>query len=236
MKPTHLCSTSIADCPQILDALAEFAAGAGHEINNPLSIINGRAQLLLREITNPEHRQQLEIIVTQTRRAYEMIADVRFFARPPEAEMERFHLREELEKVIKEQTPLMSEHGITLHFEFTPAGKEEYIYSDPVLLHTAVMLLCNNARESLLLAEKRGDIFLRSVYGGGHWTLTFADDGGGIADEVLPYIFDPYYSGRQAGRGLGFGLPKVWRIMQILGGNIRYKNTKQGAAFELELT
>jgi len=49
-------------------------------------------------------------------------------------------------------------------------------------------------------------------------------------------IFDPYYSGREAGRGLGFGLPKAWRIMQLLGGSIRVEPpTGQGAAFVLTL-
>ena len=68
-----------------LAALAEFAAGAGHEINNPLTVIAGRAQLFLREETDPERRRGLALINAQAMRVYEMIADLRLFARPPAA-------------------------------------------------------------------------------------------------------------------------------------------------------
>eukprot|EP00913_Durusdinium_trenchii_P008883 g8349.t1 len=69
-----------------LDALAEFAAGAGHEINNPLATISGRVQLLLRTETDPEKRRALETIGGQTYRIRDMIGDVMLFARPPEPE------------------------------------------------------------------------------------------------------------------------------------------------------
>ena len=69
-----------------LEALVEFAAGAGHEINNPLTVISGRAQLLLRDETDPERRHALALIVAQAMRIHEMIADLMLFARPPRPE------------------------------------------------------------------------------------------------------------------------------------------------------
>ncbi|MGC3972649.1 MAG: histidine kinase dimerization/phospho-acceptor domain-containing protein [Pirellulales bacterium] len=66
-----------------LEALAEFAAGAGHEINNPLAVISGRAQMLLRDEKDPERRRELGIIRAQALRIHEMIADLMLFARPP---------------------------------------------------------------------------------------------------------------------------------------------------------
>ncbi|GHT11476.1 hypothetical protein FACS1894170_05100 [Planctomycetales bacterium] len=219
----------------MLDALAEFAAGAGHEINNPLSIINGRAKLLLNEITDTEQRRQLEIIVTQTLRAYEMIADIRFFARPPLPEIELFDLQTELETIVGEQSTLLNEHGIAVHLVFDNNQQGTKISSDPVLLHTAVMLLCNNARESLLLSGIQGNIRIHADYADGFWTIDVEDDGGGIDDEVAPHLFEPFYSGRPAGRGLGFGLPKVWRIMTMLGGSVSYENTDSGAKFSLRI-
>ena len=69
-----------------LAALAEFAAGAGHEINNPLTVIAGRAQLLLRGESDPERRRDLAVIVAQAMRVTEMIADLRLFATCPELE------------------------------------------------------------------------------------------------------------------------------------------------------
>ena len=67
-----------------LEALAEFAAGAGHEINNPATTIAGRATLLLRDETDPIRRQALKTIGGQAYRIRDMIGDLMLFARPPE--------------------------------------------------------------------------------------------------------------------------------------------------------
>ena len=219
---------------QKLEALAEFAAGAGHEINNPLAIISGRAQLLLREIEHPEHRRQLGVIVAQVKRAYEMIADIRFFARPPQPEPVRFNLIEELQTLVNEQIPLMEEAGITFQVEIN-SGDVPIVESDPVLFHVAVGVLCNNAREAV--QQTSGTIWLRFHREDNEWIISIQDDGPGIAEETRPLIFDPYYSGREAGRGLGFGLPKAWRIMQLLGGSIRHDPLagQQGTVFVLTL-
>jgi len=212
---------------QKLDALAEFAAGAGHEINNPLAIIGGRVQLLLREIDHPEHRRQLAVIAAQVKRAYEMIADIRFFARPPQPELSTFNLSEELQILVAEQTPLMTEAGVTFHADITSKESEMesgamMLRSDPVLLHVAVNILCNNAREAVQLSGDTVWLSLRRTADA--WEIGVKDNGVGISDEVRSLIFSPYYSGREAGRGLGFGLPKAWRIMQLLGGAIRYEH------------
>src|SRR5690606_20308915 len=67
-----------------LEALAEFAAGAGHEMNNPLAVIAGRAQLLLKDETDAQKRRELAVIHAQAMRVHEMIADLMLFARPPQ--------------------------------------------------------------------------------------------------------------------------------------------------------
>ena len=72
-----------------LEALADFAAGAGHEMNNPLAVIAGRAQLLLGDETDPERRAALALIWAQAQRVHEMIADAMLFARPPAPQFEQ---------------------------------------------------------------------------------------------------------------------------------------------------
>jgi len=219
---------------QKLNALAEFAAGAGHEINNPLAIIGGRAQLLLREIEHPEHRRQLGVIVAQVKRAYEMIADIRFFARPPLPELVVFNLCEELQLLVNEQAPLMAEVGVAFHAELDTID-DQMMKSDPVLIHVAVGVLCNNAREAVQLTG--GNVWIRLYRKENVWEISVQDDGPGVSEETRSLIFDPYYSGREAGRGLGFGLPKAWRIMQLLGGTIRHEPHagQSGATFVLTL-
>lgn len=97
-----------------LAAMAEFAAGAGHEINNPLAIIGGRAQLFLREETDPERRRELALINAQVKRAYEMIADMRLFARPPRPELASVELAGLVDAVIADLAPQGAEQGITI--------------------------------------------------------------------------------------------------------------------------
>ena len=87
-------------------AMAEFAAGAGHEINNPLAVIAGRAQLLLRDEADPERRRDLALMNAQAMRVNEMIADLRLFATPPELERQSLDLTALVRRVIDEMQPL----------------------------------------------------------------------------------------------------------------------------------
>jgi len=63
-----------------------------------------------------------------------------------------------------------------------------------------------------------------------HFRLAVADTGPGIPPEIRPHIFDPYYSGREAGRGLGLGLSKAWRIAELHGGTIEVEGPDIGGA------
>jgi signal transduction histidine kinase len=238
----------------MLDALAEFAAGAGHEINNPLAIISGRAKILLEEITDTEHRRQLAVILAQVKRAYEMIADIRFFARPPLPEKTTFDIVAELGIIAEEQRTLISppQENVaecSVNFSVENNVPSFFVNTDKTLFHCAVSFLCNNARDSLYLTG--GNITIRLTLpkkntvkdtAGENTTdenkieVAVEDNGKGVSDDVVPLMFAPYYSGRQAGRGLGFGLPKCRKIMQILGGSVRYEKPAQcGARFVLTL-
>ncbi|MDR2344839.1 MAG: HAMP domain-containing histidine kinase [Planctomycetaceae bacterium] len=227
---------------QKLDALAEFAAGAGHEINNPLAIISGHAQLLIREIGNVEHQRKLAVIIAQVKRAYEMIADIRYFARPPLPVVSRFDLVEELNKIVSEQELKLQEIGSGLSIEiiFETKIKSLFIETDQVQLHVAISAICNNSREALISKsiaaeniggrlESKGDgyIYIGLNKSADTIRISVEDNGIGISPETRNLIFCPYFSGRQAGRGLGFGLPKTWKIMQQLGGTIKTESVKK---------
>ena len=103
-----------------LAALAEFAAGAGHEINNPLAVICGRAELLLRQETHPERRRDLATIHAQARRVYEMIADLMLFARPPQVVFATVDLATLLNELAVELEPRCKERGVNLCTSIDP--------------------------------------------------------------------------------------------------------------------
>lgn len=214
-----------------LEAMAEFAAGAGHEINNPLAIIAGRAQLLLAEETDPERRRELAVANAQVKRAYEMIADMRLFARPPRPELKRFDLVRLADALVVELASQGAERSVVVR-RMGDSGPLE-IEADPTQLEVALRAMGKNALEWIahngqIQVDIRADD--REVH------IAVADDGPGLLPEHRRHLFDPFYSARQAGRGLGLGLSKCWRIVTNHGGRIEVESQPgQGARFTIHL-
>jgi signal transduction histidine kinase len=191
-----------------LEAMAELAAGAGHEINNPLAVISGRAQLLLQDETDPERRRALALMNAQARRVFEMIADMRLFARPPEPTPEPTDLVELVDRVVDELGPQAAEHAVSLSRCGEPGPL--VIDVDPTQLTVAIQAVCRNSLEAI---GHDGRIGIDLSDGPEYVEIRISDDGPGIPPEVRRHLFDPFYSARQAGRGLGLGLSKCWRIV-----------------------
>jgi signal transduction histidine kinase len=206
----------------LLAALAEIAAGAGHELNNPLAIISGRAQLLLQAESDPERRRDLATIHAQAVRAHEMIADLMLFARPPAPRRATIDVRTWLPAVLAQVRPRAQQQAtkLTLSLPTAPVS----FAGDPDQLAVAVRALLDNALEAVG-AGGHVKLALRCISPnddppGGAVAISVADDGPGIPPEVLPHLFTPFYSGRSSGRGLGMGLAKCWRIVAQHGGDI----------------
>lgn len=214
-----------------LEAMAEFAAGAGHEINNPLAIIGGRAQLLLAEETDLERRRELAVINAQVRRAHEMIADMRLFARPPQPEYQRFDLALLIDELAAEVALQAADRRIEVARTGEPGPVE--VEADPTQLAVALRAMCKN---SLELIAYDGHIGIDLEATDDAVEIRVSDDGPGMLPEHRRHLFDPFYSARQAGRGLGLGLSKCWRIVTLHGGRIDVESgPKQGATFTVRL-
>jgi signal transduction histidine kinase len=216
-----------------LDALKELAYGASHEINNPLANIAARAQTLLRDESHPERRRTLEAIHQQAIRAHEMISDLMLFARPPALALENIELNALLEQVMMSVSSEAASRQIQL--ELAPASGALNLLADPEQLHVAVKAVITNAIEAIGRGG-RVDISARKevIEGKPSVVIEVRDNGPGISAEVREHIFDPFYSGREAGRGLGFGLSKCWRIVTEHGGDIDVASTPgQGATFTI---
>ena len=221
-----------------LEAMAEFAAGAGHEINNPLTVISGRAQLLLREETDPERRHALALISAQAMRVYEMIADMMLFARPPRPERQPVELVKLIDEMVADLLPRCARQETSIRR--TGESEPIFIEADPVQLQVAFRAICCNAMEALQsgghieIGVEAAEMQADRLAAGGTASeclaaagtaarevhIRICDDGPGIKPEERRHIFDPFYSARQAGRGLGLGLSKAWRIVTNHGGRI----------------
>ena len=214
-----------------LAAMAEFAAGAGHEINNPLAIIGGRAQLLLKDEPDHERRRELAVIYAQVRRAHEMIADMRLFARPPQPEPHSIDLVELIDSLVADLSDDMQHQATSLR----RSGSDEplEIEADAVQLQVALRAMCKNSLEAI---GHNGNIEISVTRSGDNVRIRVTDDGPGITPDQRRHLFDPFYSARQAGRGLGLGLSKCWRIVTNHGGRIDVASEPgEGAEFTVTL-
>lgn len=200
-----------------LAALAEFAAGAGHEINNPLAVISGRAQLLLRDETHPERRRDLALIHAQALRVHEMIADLMLFARPPQPRRQPCVAADAIGQAVESLRVAAKERGAAVGVHV--AASLPTLDADPTQLVAAVRAVVQNALEAA--PAEGGQLEIRADAGGdGRVDISVRDNGPGISPEIRRHLFDPFFSGRSAGRGLGNGLSKCWRIVTQHGGEV----------------
>jgi len=218
-----------------LEAMRELAYGASHEINNPLANISTRAQTLLRDETDPERRRKLATINSQAFRAYEMIADMMLFAKPPDL----IRKSVDLAKLIPEVVSELADQAETQGSRLVVGGLEQgcVLSADADQIAVALKALVRNSLEALEMGgQVKVDLQRSPVPAAEEAVIRVADTGPGIPPAVRRHMFDPFYSGREAGRGLGFGLSKCWRIVTLHGGSIDADTSDgQGARFTIRL-
>jgi signal transduction histidine kinase len=216
-----------------LAALAEFAAGAGHEINNPLATIVGRVQTLLAGERDPTRRQNLATIAAQAFRIRDMIGDLMVIARPPAPVVERLILNEAVQAIVERFQDAALERSGSLTFD---ADTTVFATADPTQLAIVVSELVRNSLGAIAPSNGKIRVSVASALRDGRRcaVLVVADNGRGLSESDRAHLFDPFYSGRDAGRGLGFGLCKCWRIVTNHGGSIDVDSTPgSGATFRV---
>lgn len=219
-----------------LDSMKELAYGASHEINNPLANIALRAQTMLKREEDADKRKMLEAMHRASMRAHEMISDLMLFARPPSPKKEVVSLRSIAEKIVNETRPLAAERAIRI--ELTGGMKQQHvdfnIWADPTQIEIALRALIDNSLEAIANGDEIA-LSIQSV-ASGMVEIEVRDNGPGIPEAILPHVFDPFFSGREAGRGLGFGLSKCWRIVTDHGGQVEMQSKPaQGVVVRLQL-
>lgn len=227
-----------------LAAMQQLAYGASHEINNPLANISTRAQSLAYNEQDSERRKKLIAINQQAFRAYEMIADLMLFAKPPRLEIEEVVISDLLDQIRSElDENIDSKESIRVQFfckRTSTANKKGAdrplsCQADPVQLAAAIKAICVNGIEAmtsggLLSVTASENVSADSL------EITIEDSGIGLSESALRHCFDPFFSGREAGRGLGFGLTKAWRIVEQHRGRIEVSSyPQQGARFTVIL-
>ena len=222
---------------QKLSALSEFAAGAGHEINNPLAVISGQAQYLMKQIDIADEllveepsptlyldhlrgkfTKSLSTIVGQTQRIHQVLTDLMHFARPLAPRPALVPVAKLIGDVAAGLRTMAEDRKVTIACPETAPNLG--IRVDPNQIRLAVSNLLRNAIEAAP-AEGWASIRVERETDG---TLSFVieDNGPGPQGAVREHLFDPFYSGRSAGRGRGLGLSAAWRLARQHGGDVRF--------------
>lgn len=227
-----------------LASLAELAAGAGHEINNPLAVISGQAQYLLKQIAQAEEQlvedpsptlyldslkaklhKALTTIVGQTQRIHHVLTDLMQFARPAAPRKQPIAAATLVHDSAAALQSAADEKKVRITFADAPA--DMLVRGDAAQWRT---VLVNVLRNALDAAPAEGWVRVHCDIDGAGWLeIQVEDNGPGPAPAVREHLFDPFYSGRNAGRGRGLGLSTAWRLARQNGGDVRFGGVNQDA-------
>lgn len=204
------------------ETVVAMAAGAAHELNNPLSIIAGRAQLLQKRTQQPDVREQLDVIARHAHLCSGIVTELMEFARAPSPRPESIDLGPFLEALRTELVAdgLLAEPVMSID---VPAGTPEVRFDRDQLRRVFRELLAN-AVEAAPPPTGRVSIKARAFPSEEGLVVSVIDNGRGMTPEVLARAPDPFFSHRPAGRGRGLGLARVQRWLRQGGGSIRLES------------
>jgi two-component system sensor histidine kinase PilS (NtrC family) len=212
-----------------LASIGRLAAGIAHEIRNPLASISGSIEMLK---TTPgadaDSRQLMDIAVREVDRLNRLITDLLDYARPHKEERRRLDLGEHAGEIVRAFEQERREK-ITVAVDL-PAGV--VVEAAPGQLRQVLWNLIRNAADAM--STSGGEIALRLGTDGARATLAIRDQGPGIPPDRLDRLFEPFYSTKAGGTGLG--LATVARIIADHGGTVDVSSEPaQGATFTVRL-
>ncbi|MGA2845390.1 MAG: HAMP domain-containing sensor histidine kinase [Candidatus Acidiferrales bacterium] len=215
-----------------LASLGQLAAGAAHEINNPLTAILGYADVLT--VENPRNTRPYalgEKIREQARRTKDLVTNLLSFARQVPAEKQLLDLNTVLTGAVQLRNLDLREKNIRIELEsrsVLPA-----IRGDPNQLLQVFYHLISNAVDAMETAGG-GILMIRTLRERGNVVIEFSDTGPGMLDPEK--VFDPFYTTKPVGKGTGLGLSICYGVMQEHGGTILgFNRPEGGCTFRLEL-
>jgi PAS domain S-box-containing protein len=230
---------------QRMDGIGAIAGGMAHDLNNALAPILMGIQLIRKKVAEPDIRQLLGVMETSTHRGADMVRQVLTFARGRDGErelLEMGRLLRDMESILRQTMP----KSVTV--EALIPSDLWLVQGNATQLHQALLNLCVNARDAMpsggrltlaadnveLTAEEARDI--PDALPAPYVMLLVSDTGTGIPPDILPNIFEAFFTTKAPGKGTGLGLSTIVRIVRNHGGCITVKSeVGAGTTFELYL-
>lgn len=217
-----------------LASIGELSSGVAHEINNPLGVILGYVQLLLRgEDKESDRYNDLKVIERQTKNCKTVVEDLLSFARTSTARKERVDIHRLIDEVLAFLQPHFKPDTIEIRTRFEAEGLT--LLLEEKKIKQVLMNLVMNARHAI---ADTGWILVRTSLdqAQGKLLIEVSDSGHGIAKKDLSRIFDPFFTTKATGQGTGLGLSVSYGIVQNHQGRIRVQSEPgRGSTFRIEL-
>jgi len=215
-----------------LAAIGEVVANLAHELKNPLITIGGFAGRLLKSLPrDTREHHYADTIATEVKRLDRMIADILGFSRKPTICFSQCNLTEIVQDSIVCCTTALEDNGVTLTTSI--AGEPWLLHGDPYQLKQVFLNLILNACDAML----EGGLLSISIYKASPTDnsaiVEIQDTGKGIPKDILPRIFNPFFTTKQHGTGLGLAIAN--RIAINHYGSIEAENCADGASFKVKL-
>lgn len=214
-------------------SLGKLAAGAVHEINNPLAGINAIARLMQQEMESGEsdsaakskHLHYLDLISTESARCSRIVRDLLQFARQGKAVRNIFQLNDVARNAVHFVEFRLDSQRITSSVELDPnlppmSGDQNQIQQCLLnLIFNAIDAMPHGGKLAVRTGRDRKNRRLR---------IEVSDTGTGIPKDVIPLIFEPFFSTKSRDKGVGLGLSVVYGIVKEHGGSV-YVHSEEGA-------
>ena len=211
-----------------LAAMGQMIGGFAHELNNPLTSILGMAELLQDgELAEPA-RKQLALMQQQARRAAEIVQNLMYFSRPPAPGKSGIDLGELIQRTLHLHAYSLRKNNITV--DFLREGALPPVSGDAHQLMQVFLNLILNSEQAMREVRDRGTLRVRLERRDKSVAVIFQDDGPGIPADILPNIFDPFYTTKRPGRGTGLGLSICKAILREHNGNVEAASGPGGGA------
>jgi len=210
---------------QSLARLGELAAGAAHEMNNPLTVISGKSQVLARRLTHESDRASLRSIIEASEKLSDLITSLHFFAQPPKPAKSDIKLATVVQRATQgartrlnpDQAKRVPETTVIIE----PGAESAHL--DEAQIQSVLTELLLNAMQAQARSQIEVRVHVDSL--DDRLLISVRDDGVGMPEHTLNHAFDPFFSDRSAGRGAGLGLARARRLVDLHSGELRLESS-----------
>jgi two-component system NtrC family sensor kinase len=214
-----------------LAVVGTLAAGAAHEINNPLAGLRTALERLLRQARDPDEAAKYGAVLRDAiARIEAAVRGLLSFARATEVTVERVKISEVVERALELAAPRLEQARISLVRDIGP--RLPPVLADAGKLTQVLVNLVLNACDAM---PPGGELAIRVVVAGHEATVDVSDTGPGVPEEISERVFDPFFTTKAQGKGTGLGLAVSRTGVREMGGDLQLLPSETGATFRIRL-